>query len=145
MRWRAATVATLAVGLTGWWLFGFSRESEGPLTTTMYRRFGRVTRSDMSDRSRNDRMRVIYSWSEPYEQGDPITSCAAVLPETWQDWNADGRWDTWTYRVGPDRAGECSVEYRVDLNGDERSDWRFVSAFHSSDRARQRIVDHRGF
>ena len=90
-------------------------------------------------------MRIIYSWREPYEQGDPVTSCAAVLPETWQDWNADGRWDTWTYRVGPNPTGECAVEYRVDLNADERSDWRFVSPFGAYQHARQVIVARRGF
>jgi hypothetical protein len=113
----------------------------------MHRRFGRVTRVDLeaTDGRRTDRVRIRYSWREPFEPGDPTTSCAAVLPETWQDWNADGRWDTWTYPIGPDRAGECAVEYRVDLNADQRPDWRFVSPFGSSQRARKMILARRRF
>lgn len=70
---------------------------------------------------------------------------AAILPEVWQDWDGDGNWDTWLYRVGPDRQGECSVEYRVDLSGDGRPDWRFIRRYGEYEQARSKIVTRRGF
>jgi hypothetical protein len=145
-RKKALAIAALALVGTCWWLFGITFYKEGPHTMTLHRWFGRVTRVDVvSSAEKVTRLRILYSWSEPYEQGDPIGSCSSTLPEAWQDWNGDGRWDTWTYRVGPDRAGECSVEYRVDLNNDERPDWRFVSRFGDWDRAHEAIKRRRGF
>lgn len=53
---------------------------------------------------------------------------AAILPEVWQDWD-----------------GECSVEYRVDLSGDGRPDWRFIRRYGEYEQARSKIVTRRGF
>jgi hypothetical protein len=91
------------------------------------------------------RERILYKWSEPYEPGDPATSCAAILPEIWQDWNGDGKWDTWLFRTGPAARGDCSVEYRIDLTQDGKADWRFVSPHGEYASARTRIVARRGF
>ena len=138
--------AVLAVAALAWWLFGFTTHREGPFTTRAYRRFGRVTRVDMSVADAPQfRTRFVYTWGEPYEQGDPVTSCAAIQPEIWQDLNGDGNWDTWLYRVGPDRSGECSVEYRVDLTNDGKPDWRFISAHGEHELARSRLLSCRGF
>lgn len=145
---RLRLVAGIA-GLLGvaWWLFGFTTHRQGPFTTRLHRHWGRVTRIDLSvtDGRRTTRERVLFPWSEPYEPGDPVSSCAAILPEVWQDWDGDGNWDTWLYRVGPDRQGECSVEYRVDLSGDGRPDWRFIRRYGEYEQARSKIVTRRGF
>jgi hypothetical protein len=139
-------VTIAAIGIA-WWLFGFSTYREGPFVTRMYRRFGRVTRIDLSawNGQTITRERILYPWSEPYEPGDPITSCAAIPPEVWQDWNSDGTWDTWLRRVGPDQRGDCSTEYQVDLTNDGRPDWKFISPYTGSEEARRQIVARRGF
>ena len=141
---RFAVTIAGAVSLA-WWLFGFTNHREGPFETRMVRRLGRVTRIDMSMVNSTYRERIVFSWLEPYEQGDPTTSCAAILPEVWQDSNGDGTWDTWRYRVGPDASGECSVEYRVDLTKDGKPDWRSISPHGAHDDARSRILARRGF
>lgn len=130
-----------------WWLFGFTTHREGPFTTRLYRRWGRVTRIDMSaiDGRRTTHERILFKWSEPYERGDPTTLCSAILPEVWQDWNGDGKWDTWLFRAGPNAQGECSVEYRVDLTNDGKPDWRFFSRHGEHEKARTRVVARRGF
>ena len=146
-RTHLIAVAAICVVGVGWWLFGFSTHCEGPFTTTMHRRFGRVTRVDLSasDGRRITRERILYTWTEPYEAGDPITSCAAIPPEVWQDRNDDGKWDTWLLRVGPDNQGNCSTEYRVDLTNDGRADWTFISPHGAHEQARRQIETRRGF
>jgi hypothetical protein len=139
--------AFVAFALAAWWLFGFSTTTEGPFTERSYRFFGRVTRIDTvsTNPNRRFRTRLVYPWSEPWTQGDPVTSCAAIPPETWEDRNGDSIWDTWLYRVGPDRAGQCSIEYRIDLTHDGRADWRFVSAFGNYAEGERRIRTRRNF
>jgi hypothetical protein len=141
----AAGVACLLA--LAWWLFGFTTHQEGLFTTKFYRRWGRVTRIDMSadDGHRIMHERILFKWSEPYEPGDPATSCTAIHPEVWQDWNGDGKWDTWLFRRNTNTQGECSVEYRVDLTNDGKADWQFISPFGKHEEARTKIVSRRGF
>lgn len=113
----------------------------------MQRFFGRTTRIDSvfvtGDKALRERL--VFSWSEPFVNGDPMTECAAIVPETWQDANGDGRWDTWLYRVGPDSEGNCRVEYRVDTKGCGSPDWTFSVPYAEYEKAKQMMVDRRGF
>ncbi|HEX8169257.1 MAG TPA: hypothetical protein VF824_01815 [Thermoanaerobaculia bacterium] len=145
---RARVVAGGAILLAlAWWLFGFTTYREGPFTTTLYRRWGRVTRIDMSanDARQITHERILFKWSDPYEPGDPTTSCAAIPSEVWQDRNRDGKWDTWLFRTSPNAHGDCSIEYRVDLTNDGHPDWQFTSAFGKYEEARAGIVRRRGY
>jgi hypothetical protein len=143
----AATFVALALALVAWWLFGFSSTTEDRIRVRRYRYFGRVTRIDIvvTKPGQTNHTRILYPWSEPWREGDPITSCAAIPPEVLQDRNGDGTWDTWLYRVGPDSSGQCSVEYRIDLTNDGRADWRFVSAYGQYGEADRRIHTRRNF
>jgi hypothetical protein len=138
-------IAVLVLAGIGWWLFGTSVITERSSTMTFHRWFGRVTRIDVVfEGEKTLRDRFVYSWREPYEKGDPNGTCGGP-PEIWEDRNGDGRWDTWMYRVGPDRSGQCSTEYRLDLNNDERPDWRFVSGPGEWTNAHKLIKQRRGF
>ncbi|HEX7830165.1 MAG TPA: hypothetical protein VF787_10935, partial [Thermoanaerobaculia bacterium] len=78
---RTRSIAGVVVLLAlGWWLFGFTTYREGPYTTQHFRRWGRVTRIDISanDDRKIARERIYYTWSEPYEPGDPTTSCSTI-------------------------------------------------------------------
>ncbi|HEX7829137.1 MAG TPA: hypothetical protein VF787_05750, partial [Thermoanaerobaculia bacterium] len=112
-----------------------------------FRRWGRVTRIDISanDDRKIARERIYYTWSEPYEPGDPTTSCSTIPAEVWQDWNGDGQWDTWLFRSGPNASGDCSVNYRIDLTNDGQHDWQFISSLANHEEARTRIISRRGF
>lgn len=114
---------------------------------TFYRRFGRVTRIDLDSpvNGTTTRERLLFSWSDPFVNGDPLTDCAAIFPESWQDRNGDGRWDTWLYRVGPDAAGHCQVEYRIDTKGSGRPDWVFRLPYGQYGKANAMIRERRGF
>jgi hypothetical protein len=124
-RGRLTVVALVVVGLgASWWLFGFSTYRLGDSSLTMCRFFGRVTRIDsyVVAKGKAYRERRLFSWSEPFVNGNSVTDCGAIHPEVWQDLNGDGRWDTWLFRVGPDSSGHCQVEYRVDTKGTGRPD-----------------------
>lgn len=103
----------------------------------------------MLDEKSREIERLVYPWSEPFTPGDPLTSCAAIPPETWSDGNADGRWDTWRIRLGPDKDGECSIEYRIDTKLTGEPDWIFTKGFLESqdnhESIHASIVARRGF
>jgi hypothetical protein len=136
-----------AVACLGWWLFGWSTHCDGGSCMTMHRFFGRTTWIDsvMVAGDKTLRERLVFSWSEPFLNGDPTTVCAAIFPETWQDWDGDGRWDTWLYRVGPRSGDNCQVEYRVDTKGRGVPDWVFTVPYGEYKKAKQMMVDRRGF
>jgi hypothetical protein len=145
---RVLTGVLILVGLgSAWWLFGFSTYRMGESRTTLYRRFGRVTRIDSNvvANGKTIHERLVFSWSKPFVSGDPITDCAAIFPESWQDRNGDGRWDTWIYRVGPDSTGHCKVEYRVDTKGLGRPDWIFTLPYGQYKKADAMMQERRGF
>ena len=139
----------IVIGLgSSWWLFGFttSRLADGS-RMPLYRRFGRVTQieSDVVVKGKTIHDRLLFPWSEPFVNGDPLTECAAIFPESWQDRNGDGRWDTWLYRVGPDSAGHCQIEYRVDTRGSGRPDWVFRLPHGQYEKAEAMMLERRGF
>lgn len=145
--WRVWVPTLLALGGVAWWLFGVSIHSNEVMTLVLHRRFGRVLRVDVlyATSRAQCRERLLYTWAEPFAFGDPLTSCAALAPEAWQDRNCDGHWDTWTRRIGPDAQGRCQVEFEVDTTADGEPDWRFLSAFADIDEAIERIEARRGF
>ena len=149
MSWRRVLrVAAVFAGLAiAWWLFGWSTGITPLGKITLRRYFGRVTRIDCSTRVNGKlvRERILFPWSEPFVRGEPITSCAAIMPERWQDRNGDGRWDTWLRRVGPDGSGECHVEYLVDTLGSGKPDWSFVMSYRDFEKADAMIKERRGF
>jgi hypothetical protein len=136
-------VVVLAASI--WWLFGVSIARTGQLTYVSRRVFGRVTRVHVLDHTLTERERFVFSWTEPFENGDPVTECAAIFPERWLDMNGDGTWDTWLRRLGPDAAGHCRVEYRVDTTRDGEPDWMFARNLAEYDEAKAAIVARRGF
>jgi hypothetical protein len=149
---RTALRATGIVGATafllgtGWWLFGSSTHGSKLGRIVTHRFFGRTTSIDMYfPGSRKPVERLVYSWAEPFEQGDPITSCAAIPPARWQDRNHDGQWDTWLLRTGPDDSGECGIEYRVDTTGRGEPDWTFSLPYGQYRHADELIKKRRGF
>jgi hypothetical protein len=147
-RRRLAIPALVIAGLgVSWWLFGFNTHQFGESSITSHRFLGRVTRIDsvVVAGGRAVRTRQIYPWAEPFVNGDPMTDCAAICPESWQDRNGDGRWDTWIYRVGPDGAGQCQVEYRVDSKGAGQPDWVFRLPAGQFEKANLMIKERRGF
>lgn len=148
-RGRALLVGAVAIvgAGAGWWLFGFTTFRRDNSQMTFRRFFGRVTRIDSSvavdGKIRRDR--ILFPWSDPYVPGDPMTTCGAIFPEVWQDRNGDGTWDTWLRRVGPDAAGDCKVEYRVDTKGTGQPDWMFVMAYKDFKKADELMKARRGF
>lgn len=137
-------MVVLLFGLA-WWLFGVSVWRTGETTYVARRLLGRVTRIHVLDRTFRERERVFFSWSEPFDVGDPITDCAAIFPERWQDVNHDGHWDTWLRRLGPDASGHCRVEYRVDTTLSGRPDWTFTLDYSDYEEAHAAMVARRGF
>ena len=134
--------------LAGFWnMFRSSTHQAGSLGAVVeYRFFGRVTRVDMTPRGDSSPTdRFVYTWSEPFENGDPLTSCAAIALEHWQDRNRDGRWDTWLRRVGPDTFGECQVLYEIDTTGRGTPDWSFTLPYGQWRHADDLIQKRRGF
>lgn len=139
-------VTLLAWGVI-WYLFGFSTRSEPKLGAKMvfHRFFGRVVRVDVfASGTATPIERHLFPWSQPYAQGDPA-SCAGLLPETWQDWNRDGRWDVWLKNLGAGPDGECRTEYSVDTLGRGKPDWVFVANYGDYRKSREAIVAKRGF
>jgi hypothetical protein len=137
----ATTVCLLSVA---WWQFGVTVYRLGDRTAVEQRVLGRVTAIHVLA-GLAERERFLFPWSEPFEHGDPLTECAAILPEHWLDLNSDGRWDTWLKRLGPDGAGRCSVQYLVDTDLDGRSDWTFVLRFSEYDKGTAMMKARRGF
>jgi hypothetical protein len=136
--------AILIAAALGWWLFGWSTWREGPFTTTARRFFGRYTRLEIAHEK--GRTRYLFHWSEPFRPGVhplPIPSCFGAR-ESWEDADADGKWDLWVRRAAPDAKGECARIYSVDLNRDERPDWTFTAAAFDV-RSRDRIRARRGW
>ncbi len=142
--WRTLGLAALLAG-SAWWLFGLSVSRTGGSTYVARRLFGRVTRIHVLDDAFRERERLLFSWSEPFEVGDPITECASIFPERWLDMNGDGRWDTWLKRIGPDSSGRCRVEYRVDTTLTGQPDWTFTRDFSEHEEAQAAMVARRGF
>ena len=146
---RGVILAAAGILLSSvWYLFGFKTESTGDgWKWVLHRSFGRVTRIDHFRPANGSRPfeRIVFPWSEPYEGGDPMTSCASIFPELWQDRNGDGKWDTWAKRVGPDADGECRVRYEVDTSGSGKPDWVFVADLRDYEKASQAIIARRGF
>jgi hypothetical protein len=111
-----------------------------------YRFFGRITRIESTLPGHSSpTVRALYSWSEPFENVDPLTSCAAIVPERWQDRNADGRWDTWEKRIGPDASGECSIRYEIASANSTKPQWSFTLPFGDHKKAEARMRQLRGF
>jgi hypothetical protein len=147
---KSLTIAGLvAIGAgVSWWLFGFSRIQFRGTTMTSYRFFGRVTRIDSTgtgDDGKTQRERLVFTWSKPFRNRHWVTGCEAIFPESWEDRNGDGRWDTWIYRVGPDPRGECQVEYRVDTKNSGRPDWVFRLPDGEYKKANAMMIERRGF
>jgi len=140
-----AGVAALLGG--AWWLFGWSTFRRGDDHITLRRSFGRVTRIDavMLVKGVRVRERSLFDWSHPFVNGFASTDCGAIFPETWQDRNGDGRWDTWLYRVGPDSTGHCQSEYRVDTRGAGIPDWMFTMPYGQREKAEAMIKERRGY
>ena len=74
----------IVIGLgSAWWLFGFttSRLADGS-RMRLYRRFGRVTRidSDVVVKGKTIHDRLLFPWSEPFVNGDPLTSAQPFSP-----------------------------------------------------------------
>ncbi len=142
----AAGVGLVLLALA-WWLFGFRTYRYGGSTMTLRRFFGRVTRIDSVIVSNGRRYpeRILFPWSDPYTPGDPITECAAIFPQVWQDRNGDGRWDTWLRRVGPDSKSRCRIEYQVDTTLTGTPDWTFVLNYGDYKKADAMMKARRGF
>ena len=136
--------ALLALGLS-WWLFGITVVRLGSGTVVLQRVLGRVTRIYFLDPTFRETERLLYPWSEPYEQGDPMTFCASLVPERWLDANHDGRWDTWLLKLGPDASGECGLEFRVDTMLKGQPDWVFTRRGQEVQKAWAVIEARRGF
>ncbi len=141
-RWMA--IGALAGLGTAWWLFGCSVRRSDNQVVILRRVFGRVTNVHIFS-GRAERERILFPWSEPYEQADPTSECAAIPPERWMDLNGDGRWDTWLRRVGPDDRGHCAVQYQVDTNLDAKPDWQFVLGFSDYEKGAAMMKARRGF
>ncbi len=145
---RLAKVLVLAVVVAGaWHLFGFTPYSspETKIRMVFHRSFGRVVRVDMFAAGLETPMeRHLFPLSNPYRRGDPIT-CAGRFPETWQDRNRDGKWDTWLRNLEPGPDGRCRTEYPVDTLGSGKPDWVFVAASDDYHETREAIVARRGF
>lgn len=141
-----AALVVLGVG-AGWWMFGWSTYRLNGSEMTTHRFFGRVTRIDSVVVANGKRLRerLVFSWSEPFVNRDPISDCGAIWPEMWQDRNGDGRCDTWLYRVGPDSAGRCQVEYRVDTKGTGRPDFVFRLPYGQREKADTMMRERRGY
>jgi len=139
----------LITAIVLWWLFGVSIYREPKFNATMisHRFFGRVTRIDYKvvDHGITYKERWLFSWSDPYTEGDPITECAAIFPERWQDCNGDGKWDTWLFKIGPDSSGKCKIQYRVDTKLSGKPDWVFMAEYGDYEKTRQMIIERRGF
>ena len=145
-RGALGAAAMLALAAIAWALFGWSTYTSKAGTLVSHRFFGRITNVDIYlAGARTPVEHSVYSWSEPYAQGDPLTSCAAIPPARWQDRNHDGRWDTWLERTAPDVAGECGIEYRVDTTGRGVPDWTFSLPYGQQGRANDLIKSRRGF
>jgi hypothetical protein len=147
---RRLAFAAIVLGLigVGWWLFGFSTLKRGASRMTLYRFFGRVTRIESVVAAANGKAfheRILFPWSQPFVNGDPITDCAAIFPEVWQDRGGHGRWDTWLKKVGPDSNGNCQVKYLVDTKGTGKPDWTFVMNYGDYKKADEAIKARRGF
>jgi hypothetical protein len=148
-RRRAVLTVGIVLGLIAiaWWLFGFSTHRIVGSKMTLHRFFGRVTRidSEIPVEGKTIRERLLFSWSKPWVNFDPLTDCAAIFPEVWQDRNGDGKWDTWLRRVGPDAKGHCQVEYQVDTTLSGKPDWTFVLDYGDYKKADAMIKARRGF
>jgi hypothetical protein len=145
---KRALLIFAAVAL-GWWLFGVRIDPEMGVRTVAWRWFGRYTCVDIfwEREGMKGRSRYLFPWSEPFTPGshpNPITSCHSI-PETWEDWDGDGKWDIWMRRMPPDARGECATEYRIDLDRDETPDWKFIAGAEEWEETRRRIVARRGW
>lgn len=145
---KRATIAGAAVIMLGaaWWLFGFEVHRLGGRTLVFRRVFGRVTTVHRLI-GLSERERYVFPWSEPYRHGhaSPLIGCAAIFPMVLRDDNSDGQWDIWLYRTGPDAAGECRQEYRVDTDLDGQPDWTFAKDFNDYKEAAEMVKARRGF
>jgi hypothetical protein len=141
------SVATLALCLAVWWLFGFRVSRSERHTVILRRVFGRVTQIHVIE-GWTEVERLIFPWSDPFVNAHNFSSlddCAAIFPAVWQDRDRNGEWDTWRFRVGPNAAGNCQVEYRVDSTGDGAADFVFVAAGSDYEASEARIKARRGF
>jgi hypothetical protein len=144
---KIAALVLVGAGAS-WWLFGFNRTQLPDGTITAYRFFGRVTRIDSTwtgNDGKTRRQRLVFTWSKPFRNRHWVTGCDAIFPESWNDLNGDGLWDTWIYRVGPDATGTCQVEYRVDTKNSGRPDWVFRLPYGEYKKANAMMIARRGF
>ena len=85
----AAVLAFACVAV--WFFFGSSTYTSTLGTVVTHRFFGRTTSIDMYfPGERAPVEHFVYSWSEPYQEGDSLASCAVIPPARWQDRNHDG-------------------------------------------------------
>ena len=133
------SLATLAIVTTIWWLFGWKTEDNPALgEISYYRFFGRVTSLYVdSDRDGQYEALSLFHWTTPHigPQSQPY--------EIREDRNQDGNWDTWIIRIESPSNGNPVSEFRVDLDGDGKSDWKFRSSDSMS--AYDEIKKKRGF
>lgn len=145
---RLTQVLVLAIVVAGaWHLFGFTPYSlpETKARVVFHRSFGRVVRVDRFAAGLETPVeRHLFPLSNPYRRGDPIT-CAGRFPETWQDRNRDGKWDTWLRNLDPGPDGQCRTEYSVDTLGSGKPDWVFVADSDNYHETREAIVARRGY
>lgn len=144
-RLTAAAVGSALILPILWLLFGFASKDASGSRLVFHRFFGRVVRIDIyRSGAPSPTERHLFTWSQPYEQGDPA-SCAGLVPEIWQDWNGDGKWDTWLRNIEPGPDGECRTQYQVDTLGTGKPDWTFVANYGDSEQSREAIIAKRGF
>jgi hypothetical protein len=150
LAWPRLTAVVVGLALLAsftWFMFGFTSRALPDLGSRLvfHRFFGRVVSVDVyAGGTPTPIERHVFSWSQPYGQGDPA-SCAGLVPETWQDWNRDGKWDTWLRNLDPGSDGECQTQYEVDTLGTGKPDWTFVANYGDYEQSKESIIARRGF